>query len=317
MSSNGNPDVEVLDLCFQDRHEAIASFLIKGSRDHTLIECGPTACLRTLLSELERRAVSPDDVGQVLLTHIHLDHAGAAGSLARVLPKARIYVSEVGAPHLADPSRLLKSAARVYGPDMERLWGEVLPVPKDRIVPLKDGDVIETSGRSFRAMYTPGHASHHIAYLDASGGNVFTGDVAGVRLPGVQRVLPPTPPPDLDLDRWSDSIQALREAKPEALYLTHFGKVTDVSRHLDELHHRLYSWYDLLLSPAREGLEEVQLVRILEQHANAELEPTIPDPEVRSRFALVAGYGMDVAGFMRYFRQRRLLDAERQGGMAS
>ncbi|MBA2364740.1 MAG: MBL fold metallo-hydrolase, partial [Chloroflexia bacterium] len=190
----------VLDLRFQGEAEAIASYLLIGAEDAALIETGPTSTLGSLMAGLAAAGVAPDRVTKVLLTHIHLDHAGAAGSLMRLLPNASVYVHAAGAHHLIDPAKLLASAQRIYGKHMDRLWGEVLPVPAERVVVLDDGERIIAGGRELTALYTPGHASHHIAYWDATGRGIYTGDAAGIRLPGGEAVLPPTPPPDLDLE---------------------------------------------------------------------------------------------------------------------
>lgn len=294
----------ILDLHFQGRTHAIASYLFTDGSDAALIETGPSSTISGLMAGLESAGVRPEQVTKLLLTHIHLDHAGAAGVLTRMLPNAVVYVHEAGAPHMVDPSKLLSSATRIYGAEMDRLWGEVAPVPEARLVVLADGASVDVPGASLQSIYTPGHASHHIAYWDAEARTVYTGDVAGVRLPGVPAVLPPTPPPDLDLDLWSQSIDRLLALRPEVLYLTHFGDVTDVERHFEELRSRLYEWRDLLLEAARSGMPEPDMAVLLEEHADRSLSETVDDPEVRARFRLVSGYAMNVSGFMRYFRKR-------------
>nr|MDQ3328538.1 MBL fold metallo-hydrolase [Chloroflexota bacterium] len=250
----------------------------------------------------------PERVTKVLLTHIHLDHAGAAGSLMRLLPNASVYVHSVGARHLIDPAKLVASAQRIYGEQMDRLWGEVIPVPAERVVALNDGAVIIAGGRELNALYTPGHASHHIAYWDAAGNAIYTGDAAGVRLPGVEAVLPPTPPPDLDLETWSASIRHLLERDAHTLYLTHYGPAKDPRRHLEALDRRLYAWRDLMLAALREGLDETAVALRLEERANHDLgEPARANPALRGRYGLVAGYAMNVAGYVRYLRKQGVL----------
>ena len=166
----------------------------------------------------------------LLLTHIHLDHAGATGVLCRRFPELVVYVHERGAPHLIDPSKLLKSAARLYGDDMERLWGEVAPVDEERVRTLSGGEVVE----GFRVAYTPGHASHHVSYLHEATGDAYVGDVAGVRVPPHGFTVPPTPPPDIDLELWEESLQTLEGWDPTALCLTHFGRHADVAEQIAE-----------------------------------------------------------------------------------
>ncbi|MGI8621950.1 MAG: MBL fold metallo-hydrolase, partial [Solirubrobacteraceae bacterium] len=194
-----------------------------------LVDPGPESTLPTVLAALgedyEPRAV--------LLTHIHFDHAGASGALVRRWPHLPVYVHAVGAPHMADPTRLVKSATRLYGDDMERLWGDVVPVPEANLRVLDGG---ETVLDDYRVEYTPGHASHHVSYLHEPTGTAFVGDVAGVRIPPTDLVLAPTPPPDIDVDAWKRSADLVAGWAPERLALTHFGEVTDdVPGHLDEL----------------------------------------------------------------------------------
>jgi glyoxylase-like metal-dependent hydrolase (beta-lactamase superfamily II) len=187
--------IETIDLDFMGTEQVIASFLLLGEDGAALVETGPTTCLDRLTAGLKEHGVSHEDVRQVFVTHIHLDHAGASGHLSELLPNATFYVHEVGYPHLADPSKLVKSASRIYGERMEELWGEARPVPEDRISILKDEEETQAAGGVLVAHYTPGHAYHHFAYLEPESGALFAGDVAGIRLPGQSYIRPPTPPP--------------------------------------------------------------------------------------------------------------------------
>jgi glyoxylase-like metal-dependent hydrolase (beta-lactamase superfamily II) len=200
--------IQTIDLDFMDTERIIASFLLLGDRGAALVETGPRTCLDRLTAGLGRHGVSGEDVRQVFLTHIHLDHAGASGHLSEVLPNATFYVHEVGYPHLVDPSKLVKSATRIYGERMEELWGETRPVPKDRIEILEDGRETEAAGGIIVAHDTPGHAYHHLAYLEPDSGALFAGDVAGIRLPGQSYVRPPTPPPEIDVEDWLLFVEA-------------------------------------------------------------------------------------------------------------
>ena len=193
-------------------------------RDGVLIDPGPARTVETVLARLD------SDPRAILLTHIHLDHAGATGSLVRRFPDLRVYVHEAGAPHLIDPSRLLKSARRLYGGEMDRLWGETLPVPDANVTALTGGERVE----GLEVVYAPGHASHHVVYVEP-GGDAFCGDVAGVLIPPGSEVLAPTPPPDIDIELWESSIAALEERSPRRLLLTHFGAVDDPPEHLDAM----------------------------------------------------------------------------------
>jgi glyoxylase-like metal-dependent hydrolase (beta-lactamase superfamily II) len=184
---------------------------------------------------LESAGVSLADVTAILVTHIHLDHAGATGTLLRENPHIRVYVHERGAPHMVDPSKLLASAARLYGDAMEMLWGEVLPVPVSAIQLLKGGERLEEGGTRLDVAYTPGHASHHVSYLTADSGIAFVGDTAGIKLTPNGFVLPPTPPPDIDLALWDRSLTAIDTWQPSTLFLTHFGPSSPHRPHLAEL----------------------------------------------------------------------------------
>ena len=192
-----------------------------------LVDPGPESTVSTLMDAIGDRAPHA-----LLLTHIHLDHAGATGALVRAFPDLRVYVHELGAPHLIDPSKLLRSAGRLYGEDnMDRMWGETVPVPEENIAILRGGETVE----GFRVAYAPGHASHHVAYLHEDSGWAFTGDVAGVRIAHDQPIVPPTPPPDIDVEAWLQSIDTVQAWDPAALALTHFGAYEDVAAHLDTL----------------------------------------------------------------------------------
>jgi len=193
-------------------------------RNGALIDPGPSNSIESVLA-----GIDGGEPAALYLTHIHLDHAGAAGTLVRRFPSLRVYVHESGAPHLIDPERLLRSAARLYGEEMDRLWGEVVAVPEANVTALSGGEVID----GLRVLYTPGHASHHVSYLDEDAGDAFVGDVGGVLIPPTDEVWIPTPPPDIDIALWESSIAAIRDFGPERLALTHFGGVDDPDEHLD------------------------------------------------------------------------------------
>jgi glyoxylase-like metal-dependent hydrolase (beta-lactamase superfamily II) len=225
----------LIDVKHLGRDRVIGAYDVDGA----VVDPGPASTVETLLSEVEPRAL--------MLTHIHLDHAGATGVLVRRFPKLKVYVHERGAPHLVDPSKLLKSAAQLYGDDMDRLWGEVAPVPEENITVLSGGETVE----GFRVEYAPGHASHHVVYLHEASGVAYVGDVGGVRVPPSGFTLAPTPPPDIDLEKWHASIDMVAAWRPERLGLTHFGYVEDVSEQLDRVRAWLDEWGPLAreLSP--------------------------------------------------------------------
>jgi glyoxylase-like metal-dependent hydrolase (beta-lactamase superfamily II) len=298
--------IETIDLEFMGTEEIIASFLLMGKGSAAIVETGPTSCIDNLMRGLKDRGVDPGEVAQVFLTHIHLDHSGASGNLAELLPNATFYVHEIGHPHLVDPSKLLKSAARLYGEEnMDELWGEVRPVPEDRLVKLEGGEDIEAAGGVVQAHYTPGHAYHHLAFYEPGTGHLFAGDVAGVRLPGQSYVKPPTPPPEVNIDAWKGSIGTIRKIKPKILCPTHFGSYEDVERHLGELEQRLEDWLLLVEERMDEGRSQEDIAEELEAKGDEEMLREGADPEESERYELAANYEMLVAGIMRYVSQQR------------
>ncbi len=229
----------VIDCMHLGRDRVIGAWEV---RPGVIVDPGPGSCAHTLLAgvEAEPRAL--------LLSHIHLDHAGASGVLARRFPELRVYVHEVGAPHVIDPSRLLMSAARLYGDDMERLWGEVAPVPEDRVTVLRGGEEVE----GLEVHYAPGHARHHVVYFDPESRDAYTGDVAGCQVPPSDLVAAPTPPPEIEVEVWLESIAMLRSLDPARVCMTHFGADDDVAGHLD----RLEAWLHEAAAEAETGDHE-------------------------------------------------------------
>jgi glyoxylase-like metal-dependent hydrolase (beta-lactamase superfamily II) len=224
-----------IDLNFLGTPGVIATAVIHGPGGVALIDPGPSSTLPTLTAELARAGIAWTDVRAILLTHIHLDHAGVTGTLVREHPSIRVYVHEKGAPHVIDPQKLVASATRLWGDDMQRLWGDVQPVPEGNLVVLRGEERISAGGRDFEVAYTPGHASHHISFYNADSGIAFVGDTAGVRLIPGGFNMPPTPPPDIDLEAWRASVARIERWRPETLFITHFGPHAPVGAHLTEL----------------------------------------------------------------------------------
>lgn len=276
----------------------IASYLVEDGGTLALVEAGPASTLDALLAGIRAAGHDPADLSHVLLTHVHLDHAAGAGQLARIAPGAAVHVHARGAPHLSNPSRLLASAARLYGDMMDALWGTMLPVPAERIRTPADGQAIRVGGRSMIALETPGHASHHLAFHDPDAGLVFTGDVGGIRLERARHVRPPTPPPELDTAAWLASIERLRVLEPRMLLPTHFGGVDDPAWHLDDLAARLAQWTRW----AEEERDSAALTETLRRHADAELLAATGSAELVRRYAQSIPYEMMAAGLLRQAR---------------
>ncbi len=234
-----------LDLMHQGADRVIGSYLLETDDGLALFDCGPSTCLPRLEAALLERGVELGDVRHLLLSHIHLDHAGAAGVLVREHPELLVHVSEIGAPHLADPSRLETSARRLYGDTFDTLWGELAPVPQQNI------RVVAARVLGLDCFPTQGHASHHVSYLDGAG-TLYAGDAAGVRIHPDWAVLPPTPPPDFDLEVWLETIDEIERRRPERLALIHFGVTSDPELQLAELRTRLTQWVRRIQTGATE-----------------------------------------------------------------
>ena len=234
--------MEYIDLNFLGRPGIIATAVLQSAGGVALIDPGPSTTMAGLEGALSGKGIRFTDVRQLLLTHIHLDHAGATGTIVKANPRIEVFVHERGAPHMIDPRRLIASATRLYEGDMERLWGEFLPVPADRVRVLAGGETITAGGRELRVAYTPGHASHHVSYFDPSGGVAFVGDTAGIRRTAGTYVMPPTPPPDIDLDAWRSSADRILDWDPDTLFLTHFGPFHGARTHFQQLFERLAEW---------------------------------------------------------------------------
>jgi glyoxylase-like metal-dependent hydrolase (beta-lactamase superfamily II) len=252
--------VQPIDLHFAGRERAIGVYLVETDDGLALFDVGPTSTRAALEAGLAERGVGLGDIRHVLLSHIHLDHAGAAGPIVRDHPHLTVWVSEIGAPHLVDPSRLERSARRLYGDLFDPLWGELAPVPEAN-VRLATGDVL-----GWEAFPTQGHASHHVSYL--RDGTLLAGDAAGVRMPGASYVLPVSPPPDVDVEAWHATTDAIRAHAPERLALIHFGVHEDVGVHLDRLDAELDRW----AARVRDGMDQEAFVEAALADAGADAE---------------------------------------------
>lgn len=298
--------VHPIDLRFQGLDHAVAAFAVEGPDGWVLVETGPGSTLPALVDGLASLGVHPGDLAGVLVTHIHLDHAGAAGWLAR--QGVPIHVHPVGAPHLVDPSRLLASAGRIYGDRLEALWGSVLPVPADRVVAVDDGARVALAGLTWRAIATPGHAKHH--HVWQVGGALFTGDAAGVRMPGSQLVAVPAVPPEFDPDAWRVTIDrlaaeatALADLAP-TLYLTHFGAVIDPAAHLDRLASELDAVVAAFTAYAAAGLDrDTSLRRYVDWSRDRARAAGVDEAEL-ARFEAANPFEVSVDGVLRWLARR-------------
>ena len=266
----------------------IGSYLVETDDGLALFDCGPTACLEHLHAGLGERGVELGDVRHLLLSHIHLDHAGAAGVLVREHPALQVHVSEVGAPHLVDPAKLESSARRLYGDAFDALWGELAPVPAENVHVVGEGVV------GLDCFPTPGHAWHHVSYQHEDG-TLYAGDAAGVRLDAGRFVLPPCPPPELDLEAWERTLDEIERRSPGRLALVHFGTFDDVEDHVDGLRATLRRWAERV----EDGMDEDTFV------AAARYDVSRTDPELVDDYDRAAPYWHHFRGLERYWRKRR------------
>jgi glyoxylase-like metal-dependent hydrolase (beta-lactamase superfamily II) len=278
---------ELIDLLHLGRPRVIASYLLGGD-EPAIVDCGPSTCVDALEAGLTRRGLAVGDLRHLVLTHIHLDHGGAAGVLVRMNPALTVHVSEIGAPHLLDPTRLERSARRLYGDDFDRLWGELAPIPEANV------RIVGERVLDFDAFPTPGHASHHVSYL-APDGACYSGDATGVRIPPATYLAPVAPPPDIDLAAWGRTLDAIEARRPERLCLPHFGVIDDPVTHIAEMRARLRVWSERV----REGADEEGFVAAAER----ELAESVADPELAESYRSAAPFWQSHAGLKRYWEK--------------
>jgi glyoxylase-like metal-dependent hydrolase (beta-lactamase superfamily II) len=293
-----------------------AAYLLDAS-EPLLVETGPTTSVEPVASALKALGVEPDELAHVVVTHIHLDHAGGVGGIARRFPAARIWVHERGAPHLADPSRLVASATRVYGErELREVFGPVDPVPQERLRPLSDGDRVVAGDRTLDVLDTPGHASHHVALVDQRTGGVFTGDALGIHVPDLPVLRPATPPPEFDLDAYVASIERIRERARSMLLFAHFGPLHEVDATCDLAIRRVREWSAVAEATSGETDDPDELAARLEAAALGDIETGSEarlDLELlEERLRLLSSIQMNAQGLARYWRKRR--EREARGG---
>jgi glyoxylase-like metal-dependent hydrolase (beta-lactamase superfamily II) len=293
------PGVVELDTLLGGWQRVTAGYLVEGPAP-VLVETGSQSSVPALLAALEAEGVDADDLAGVAVTHIHLDHAGGVGDVARAFPRATVYVHEKGARHLADPTRLVNSAAQVYGRLLDSLYGRLDPTEPDRIHVLADGEDIDIGGgRRLTTVDSPGHAKHHLALHDSDSGLLFAGDAVGVRLPDAGVLRPSTPPPDFDLDQALTSLRRFADRKPAGVALAHYGLVPDPIETLDEAGETLTRWAEVAEAAWREGRD---IAAALDEAFAGELSST--DPAHRKKLETLNGVHSNAAGFKRWLESR-------------
>ena len=296
--------IDYVDLEFLGQPGIIATAVLHGASGAALIDPGPSTTLPSLREGLARKGLSIADVRHVLLTHIHLDHAGAAGALVNENPAIEVCVHEHGAPHMSDPSRLIASATRLYGDDMGRLWGDFLPVPRSNLRALEGGETLTVGGRELRVAYTPGHAVHHVSYFDPASRVAFVGDTAGIRRGTSGFVMPPAPPPDIDLEAWRESEDRILAWDPDTLFLTHFGPFHGPRLQFQQLRENLEAWSRivrrLLSDPA---LDEAGRQEAFVQEASQHVRRSVGAVEA-DQYARAGRLDYSWQGLARYWRRK-------------
>jgi glyoxylase-like metal-dependent hydrolase (beta-lactamase superfamily II) len=294
--------LDYFDLRFLGEPGIIATGLLLGREGAALVDPGPSTTLGVLKQALTDRGVTLGDVRAILLTHIHLDHAGATGSLAAECPSAVVFVHESGAPHLIDPSKLIASASRLYGADMERLWGDIRPVPGNRLRTVGD-EQVEVVGHRVEVAKTPGHASHHVSYFLPASGVAFVGDTAGICRGSGRAVLPPTPPPDIDLEAWRRSTDRILAWNADAIFLTHFGPQRSPRVHFSDMWARMEDWSRRVrASLARPGTDE-ERARAFTDEVMEDLARATSRQEAAA-YAKAGRFDFSWTGLARYWRKR-------------
>ena len=296
--------IDYVDLQFLGKPEIIATVVLHGAGGLALIDPGPSTTIEHLTESLQRKGFRVGDITQLLLTHIHLDHAGAAGSLVKMNPAIEVFVHERGAPHMANPERLLASASRLYGEDMGPFWGEFLAVPAGRLRELSGGETIVAGGRELQVAYTPGHASHHVSYFDRSSRVAFVGDTAGIRRGSGAYVMPPTPPPDIDLEVWRVSEERILAWDPDTLFLTHFGPFHGARSHFRELRSNVEHWSGIVRRLiADQSLDEPARQSAFVEEALMELRRAVGDREAE-QYGRAGRLDYSWQGLSRYWRKK-------------
>jgi glyoxylase-like metal-dependent hydrolase (beta-lactamase superfamily II) len=302
------PGITAIDTFYAGRERYTAAYLLAAERP-TLVETGPTTSVEPVAAGLERLGVGPEDLANIVVTHIHLDHAGGVGRLRERFPRATVFVHERGAPHLADPTKLVASATRLYGEtQMRSLFGAVEPVPQERLRSLGDGDRMDLGGRELLVDHTPGHASHQVALTDSATGAVFTGDALGVHVPDLPVLRPATPPPDVDVEAGVASIERIRGRARSVLLFAHFGPIAEVDRICDLAITRLRGWAEAVRDELGRTDDPDAIAARLVEEARRDIETgaeaTLDVDALEDRLRLLSSARMNALGLIRYWQKR-------------
>jgi len=293
----------VLDLNWMGRPHSIGAVLLESGSHYAILDPGPASTLETLRAQLLSRGLLVSDLEAVLLTHIHLDHAGATGTLLRENSNLRVFVHSKGAAHLVDPSKLLASAGRLWGDDLPSLFGETLGVPEQNIQILDGGETLSVGTRKMDVIYTPGHASHHVTYFDQREGVAFAGDTAGIRIANGPYIMPATPPPDIDLAVWEQSFAAILDRRPSKLFVTHFGYAENPAKHIADFRERLHLWADITERVLQSSSDVEVALQLFVQQTQAEMLEYLSEADAEQH-AFTAGLPLSFLGLARHIRKR-------------
>jgi glyoxylase-like metal-dependent hydrolase (beta-lactamase superfamily II) len=305
MTTPENSPYKTIDLNWTGRPKSIASVLIQSDGVNALLDPGPASTLETLRAGLAQNGLGVQDLHAILLTHIHLDHAGAVGALVAENPKLDVFVHEFGAKHMIDPSKLLASAGRLYGDKMDFLYGNVLPVPEDNLFALAGGETVTIGKRNFAILYTPGHASHHLTFWDAQDRTAFVGDVGGITIEGDTFIMPATPPPDVDLAVWNKSLDAISALAPARLFLTHFGYQHDPAAHIARYRQKLAEWTALARSLFESGKSEEEAAKEFVEAVAAETKHDVRAASEADHYIFNGGLYLSWLGLLRYVKKQK------------
>jgi glyoxylase-like metal-dependent hydrolase (beta-lactamase superfamily II) len=295
--------ITALDVNWVDHPHSIGAALLESEGHRSVIDPGPTSTLHTLRQRLREHGLDVTDLDAILLTHIHLDHGGASGSLVQEKPSLPIYVHQNGAPHMADPSKLVASATRLWGEKLEFLFGAMLPVPQQNLRILAGGETLEFGSRKLEVVYTPGHASHHVSYFDQQEGVAFVGDTTGVRIDDGPYILPATPPPDIDLTLWDKSFAEIFARKPKRLFLTHYGFAENPAVHIATFRERLHRWTNQTEQILRTASDDSAALQQFLAYAHSDIAQFLA-PDDMEHYAFTAGLDLSFAGLARHIRKR-------------